>query len=144
MSLFNVFDVAGSALSAQSVRLNTVASNLANADSVSSTPEGVYKSKQPVFAAVLQASRGGNVTGGGQDASYGVRVTQIAEKQAEAVPHYAPEHPMADAKGYIYMPNISTVEEMANMISASRSYQNNVEVMNTSKQLLLRTLQLGD
>ena len=139
MSLFKVFDVAGSALSAQSVRMNTVASNLANAESASNSPDKVYKAKQPVFAAVLQASQGEFA---GQ-ASYGVQVTGITEKDAEPVARYAPNHPLADEKGYVFMPNISTVEEMANMISASRSYQNNVEVMNTSKQLLLRTLQLG-
>lgn len=139
MSLFKVFDVAGSAMSAQSVRLNTVASNLANANSVSSDPTQVYRARQPVFSAVLNETQNGQQMG----ASHSVRVDRIVESEAPPIPRYAPEHPMADDKGYIYMPNISTVEEMANMMSASRSFQNNVEVLNTSKQLLLRTLQLG-
>jgi len=140
MSLFKIFDVAGSGMSAQSVRLNTVASNLANANSVSGDPNTVYKAREPVFASVLSQAQGG---GTGSDAAVGVRVSGIVEKDAKPIPKYEPANPMADAKGYVYMPAISTPEEMANMISASRSYQNNVEVLNTSKTLLLRTLQLG-
>ncbi len=135
MSLFNVFDIAGSALSAQSVRLNTTASNLANAESAASTPEAAYKAKQPVFKAVLEAM-GGTPAGG-------VDVTRIAESSAPAVQQYQPDHPQANAEGYVFMPNVNAVQEMANMMSASRSYQNNVEVFNTSKQLLMRTLTLG-
>lgn len=135
MSLFKVFDVAGSALSAQSVRLNTIASNLANAEVVSSTEQGAYRAKQPVFAAVLdQASRA--ETGR-------VRVTGIRESEAPVRREYAPSHPLADEQGYIYHSNVNVVEEMANMISASRSYQNNVEVMSTAKQLFIATLRLG-
>jgi len=136
MSLFNVFDVSGSAMSAQSVRLNTVASNLANADSVASSPEEVYKARQPVFSAVLDSMNP-------NAAAAGVRVDGIVEHQADPIAKYDPGNPLANEKGYVYMPNISTVEEMANMISASRSYQNSVEVMTTSKQLLMRTLQMG-
>ncbi|MFN2348521.1 MAG: flagellar basal body rod protein FlgC [Thioalkalivibrio sp.] len=135
-NLFKIFDVSGSALSAQSVRLNSVASNMANAQVASQTPEGAYRSKHPVFASVLDAAgQGGSTTP--------VRVVGVLESQAEPRAEYAPNHPLADEQGYIYMPNVNVVEEMANMISASRSYQNNVEVMNTTKQLLLRTLQLG-
>ncbi len=136
MALFNVFDLAGSALSAQSVRLNTVASNLANAQVASSTPQGAYRAKEPVFATVLDdfSERPGSAQ---------VRVSEIVENDAPVQQRYAPHHPLADQQGYIYLPNVNVVEEMANMISASRSYQSNVEVMNTSKQLLLNTLRLG-
>lgn len=136
MSLFKVFDVAGSAMSAQSVRLNTTASNLANAETVSGSPEEAYRARHPVFAAVMNSL-------GGKDNATGVKVAGIVESQAPAQPQYAPDHPMADANGYIYTPAVNPVEEMANMISASRSYQNNVAVLDTSKQLLLRTLMLG-
>lgn len=136
MSFFKIFDVAGSALSAQSVRLNTTASNLANAEAVSSTEQGAYRAKQPVFAAVLEQA--------GQDsAGASVRVEGIRESEAPVRQEYAPNHPMANAEGYIYRSNVNVVEEMANMISASRSYQNSVEVMSTAKQLLIATLRLG-
>ncbi len=135
MSLFKIFDIAGSALSAQSVRLNATASNLANAESVSSNEATTYRARQPVFQAVLERAS--------DPASAGVRVAGIVESAAPLQRRYAPEHPQADAEGFIFLPNVNTVEEMANMISASRSYQNSVEVMNTSKELLLRTLTLG-
>lgn len=138
MSLFRIFDIAGSALSAQSTRLNTVASNIANAEVASSTPEGVYRSRQPVFASLLGAERGA-----GADALPGVRVLGVTESQAPPRVEHIPGHPLADENGYVYFPAVSTVEEMANMISASRGYQNNVEVASTVKQLMLRTLQLG-
>jgi len=136
MGLYNVFKIAGSALSAQSVRLNTVSSNLANANAVSTTPEEAYRARQPVFASVLSSVDGG-------PASVGVRVEAIVESQAEPRREYQPDNPLADADGYVYRSNVNPVEEMANMISASRSYQNSVEVMNTSKELLLKTLTLG-
>lgn len=135
-NLFKIFDVSGSALSAQSVRLNAVSSNMANAQMVSQTPEGTYRSKHPVFATLLQGL-------GADSISAPVRVAGVLESQAQPRAEYAPQHPLADEQGYVYRPNVNVVEEMANMISASRSYQNNVEVMNTTKQLLLRTLQLG-
>jgi len=135
-NLFKIFEVSGSALSAQSVRLNAVSSNMANAQMVSQTPEGAYRSKHPVFATVLQGF-------GADSTSTPVRVAGVMESQAQPRAEYAPQHPLADEQGYVYRPNVNVVEEMANMISASRSYQNNVEVMNTTKQLLLRTLQLG-
>lgn len=135
MSLFKVFDVAGSALSAQSVRLNTVASNLANAETVSSTAEGTYKARHPVFKTTFDALTDSN--------SVGVRVEQVLQSDAPARQQYQPAHPLADENGYVYLPNVNGIEEMTNMISASRSYQSNIEVMNTSKQLLIRTLSLG-
>ena len=136
MGLYNVFRIAGSAMSAESVRLNTVSSNLANANAVSTTPEGAYRAREPVFASVLSAVNGGA-------ASVGVQVKAIVESQAEPQREYQPDHPLADANGYVYRSNVNPVEEMANMISASRSYQNSVEVLNTSKELLLKTLTLG-
>lgn len=136
MSLLGNFDIAGSALSAQSIRLNTVASNLANAETVSSTPEATYRARHPQFETIFTDTLNGRE-------NMGVRVRNVMESQAKPVQQYQPEHPMADDKGYIYMPAINAIEEMANMISASRSYQSNIEVMNTSKQLLMRTLSLG-
>lgn len=137
MSMFKVFDVAGSAMSAQSVRLNTTASNLANANSVSSSSEETYRARQPVFAAALDEFNSG------EQSSVGVQVKGVVESQAPLRKQYDPNHPMADAEGYVHMPNVNVVEEMANMISASRSYQSNVEVVNTAKQLMLRTLNMG-
>ena len=138
MALYDVFNIAGSSMSAQSVRLNTVASNLANADVASGKEADVYRSRQPVFAAVMDA-----LDGGGNQVSVPVRVAGIVESNAAAKQEYQPHHPMANAEGYIYKSNVNSVEEMANMMAASRSYQNNVEVFNTSKQLLLKTLSLG-
>jgi len=136
MALSNIFDIAGSALSAQSLRLNVTASNLANADSASSSTSQTYRARQPVFAALFdQRTKDGSAVG--------VRVRGIVESQAPLRTQYAPDSPLADKDGYIHMPNVNVVEEMANMISASRSYQSNVEIMNTSKQLMLRTLALG-
>jgi flagellar basal-body rod protein FlgC len=133
MSLFNLFDIAGGALTAQSQRLNTVASNLANADSATGPDGKPYHAKQVVFGSVPLAGNAGT----------GVRVTGVIEDPSPLKKVYEPKHPLADDKGYIMMPNVSVVDEMVNMISASRSYQNNVEVMNTAKTLLLKTLQLG-
>ncbi|MCB1623456.1 MAG: flagellar basal body rod protein FlgC [Pseudomonadales bacterium] len=135
MSSFKVFEIAGSGMAAQSVRLNTTASNLANADSVSGDPEKVYKARHPIFEAVRQG-----INGSGDAA---VRVSGIYESQAPATARYEPGNPLANADGYVYAPSVNVVEEMVNMISASRTYQNNVEVMNTSKDLLLATLRLG-
>ncbi len=136
MPLSSIFDIAGSAMSAQSVRLNTVASNLANADSVAASPDKAYRARNPVFSAVMQ--------GMGRNAeSVGVRVQGVTESQAPINKEYQPGNPLADASGFVYTTNVNQIEEMANMISASRSYQNNVEVMNTSKQLMLSTLKLG-
>ncbi len=137
MPSFKIFDVAGSGMSAQSVRLNTVASNLANADSISGDPKTVYKARHPVFEAVKAAM---SQPGEGNAA---VRVRNIMESQAAPNARYEPGNPLANAEGYVYAPNVNVVEEMVDMISASRAYQNNVEVMNTSKELMLATLRLG-
>lgn len=141
MSLFKIFDVAGSGMAAQSLRLNTVASNLANADSVSGTPEGAYRAKEPLFAAVQKAI--GGAKGADADSAVGVQVKGVTESQADVQAHYEPGNPMADATGYVYGSNVNPIDELVNMITASRSYQNNVEAMNTTKQLMLKTLDLG-
>lgn len=135
MSLFNIFDVAGSSLHAQTVRLNTTASNLANVDSVSSSVDTTYRARHPVFATLLADA---------DDAVAGVEVLGVVESAAPLRREYQPAHELADAEGYVYMPNVNPIDEMADMISASRSYQSNVEVMNTAKQMLLRTLTLGE
>jgi flagellar basal-body rod protein FlgC len=139
MSSFKIFDIAGSGMAAQSVRLNTVASNLANAESVSGTAEGAYKAKHPVFEAV-RAEMAGRP---GLNAGVAVQVTQIVEDSRAPSMRYEPGNPLANADGYVFAPNVNVVEEMVDMISASRAYQNNVEVLNTSKELLLATLRLG-
>lgn len=133
MSLFNIFNVAGSAMSAQSQRLNVVASNIANADSTTSSTGQPYRAKQVVFSAVPLS---------GQEAS-GVKVQQVIEDISAPKLVYDPKHPLADEKGYVAMPNVNVVEEMVNMLSASRSYQTNVETMNAAKTLLLKTLTIG-
>ncbi len=142
MSLLNVFDVAGSGMSAQALRLNVIASNLANVDAVAGNAGQVYRARQPVFA--TQTPRFAAVLDDfTAQSSVGVRVAGIVESGAPPIRQYQPGHPFADEQGYVLHPNVNPVEEMANMISASRSYQTNVELMNTSKQLLLRTLSLG-
>jgi len=135
MSLTNVFHIAASALTAQSMRLNAVASNMANADSAhASTGEG-YKAKQVVFQAVAMNKSA--------PWAQGVRMKEVIEDPSPPRMVYDPKHPLADAKGYVTYPNVDAVEEMVNMISASRSYQTNAEVMNTTKSLLQRTLALA-
>ncbi|HSH30165.1 MAG TPA: flagellar basal body rod protein FlgC [Thiohalobacter sp.] len=138
MSLFKVFDIAGSGMSAQNTRLNTTASNLANAETVSATEQGAYRARQPVFAAMMKG-----LYGSGSE-SVGVQVRGVVESDAPVQMRYAPDNPMANEDGYVYQSNVNMVDEMVNMISASRSYQNNVEVINTSKQLLLATLRMGE
>lgn len=132
MSLFNIFNVAGSAMSAQSQRLNATASNLANADSVTSPTGEAYRAKAVVFEATPTAS-----------GATGVRVREVVEDPSPLKQVYDPKHPMADDKGYVSMPNVNVVDEMVNMLSASRSYQNNVETMNAAKTMLLKTLTIG-
>ncbi len=133
MSLFSIFNVAGSAMSAQSQRLNAVASNIANADSATSSTGQAYRAKQVVFSAMpvdnAQAT--------------GVRVQGVVEDKSPPKLMYDPKHPLADDKGYVAMPNVNVVDEMVNMISASRSYQTNVETMNAAKTMLLKTLTIG-
>lgn len=146
MSLGAVFDLAGMGMSAQSARLNTTASNLANAQAGSGNPDEVYRARHPVFETVrLDALRGAmgmgsSVMGG---SAVGVKVVSIMESSAALQRRYEPNHPKANEEGYVYYPNVSVVEEMADMMSASRSFQMNVEVMNAAKAMMQRTLTLG-
>lgn len=133
MSMLNVFEIAGSAMTAQSQRLNVVASNLANADSVTSSNGQVYRAKHIVFSEQPLGDASGS----------GVQVVGVIEDSSPGKQVYDPKHPLADAHGYVAMPNVSPVEEMVNMIGAARSYQNNIEVLNTAKALLLKTLTIG-
>ncbi|GAL06868.1 flagellar basal body rod protein FlgC [Photobacterium aphoticum] len=137
MSLFNIFNVSGSAMSAESVRLNTTSSNLANANSVTSSANETYKARHPVFAAALDSASYQ------REDSVPVQVLGIVESEKPLTAEYNPDHPMANAEGFIYKPNVNVMEEMANMISASRSYQSNVQVADASKQMLMSTLQMG-
>ena len=133
MSMFSIFGISVSAVSAQSQRLNVVASNLANADAVAGPDGQPYKARQVVFQTLAMDG----------ETNAGVRVDAVTENQTAGRKVHEPANPMADAQGYVTHSNVNAVEEMVNMISASRSYQNNVEVMNTAKSLLLKTLQIG-
>jgi flagellar basal-body rod protein FlgC len=136
MASLKIFDIAGSGMAAESVRLNTVASNIANANSVASSADKVCKPRQVVFEEVRRQTSE-------VEAASAVRVKDVVEADVEALMRYEPGNPMADANGYVYAPNISAVDQMVDMIAASRSYQNNIEVMNTSRELMLATLRLG-
>ena len=137
MSMMNIFSVSGSAASAQSQRLNVVASNLANADTVAGPDGQAYKARQVTFQTELMGANRNDPT------AAGVRVSTISEDQTVGRRVHDPKHPSADAEGFVTYSNVNPVEEMVNMISASRSYQNNIEVMTTAKSLLLKTLQMG-
>ncbi len=151
MSLTQIFNIAGSGMSAQSVRLNTTASNIANAETASSSTEETYKARKPVFAAIHQSYMQQDGMAGSTSSSLfperlesrGVEVKAIVESDAELQMRYQPGHPMANEEGYVMYPNVNVVEEMADMLSASRSFQTNVEVMNTTKTMLQRVLTLG-
>lgn len=136
MALFNVFNIAGSAMTAQSMRLNVVASNMANADSVTSANGQPYRAKQVVFQAKP-------LYPGMPAGANGVVVQKVIDDPSPMRMMYDPKSPYADAQGYVTMPNVNVVEEMTNMISASRSYQANVEMMNTTKTMIQRTLAIG-
>ncbi|WP_299791393.1 flagellar basal body rod protein FlgC [uncultured Shewanella sp.] len=137
MSLFNIFNVSGSGMSAQSVRLNTTASNIANADSVSSSVDETYRARHPIFEAEMAKANHQ------QQSSQSVAVKGIVESDAPLQKEYSPDHPMADGDGFIYKPNVNVMEEMADMISASRSYQMNVQVAEAAKSMLQQTLRIG-
>jgi len=143
MALGNVFDIAGSGMNAQSLRLNTTASNIANAQTASSSVDQVYRGRHPVFAAVYNKAMDFNANQASSDSEAGVQVLGVVESDAPLQPRYEPHHPMANDEGYVYYPNVNVVEEMTNMISASRSFQVNVEVMNSAKQMVQRVLTLG-
>ena len=146
MSLASVFNIAGTGMSAQSTRLNTISSNIANAETVSSSLGETYRARHPVFATMFQQSMEGDrgsLFAEQDEAGQGVQVLGIVEDQSSLTPRYEPNHPAADANGYVFYPNVNVVEEMADMISASRAFQTNVEMMNTAKQMMQRVLTLG-
>ena len=146
MSLSSVFNIAGTGMSAQSTRLNTISSNIANAETVSSSINQTYRARHPVFATMFESSMQGDrgsLFADQDEAGRGVQVLGIVEDQSSLMPRYEPNHPAADAGGYVYYPNVNVVEEMADMISASRAFQTNVEMMNTAKQMMQRVLTLG-
>jgi flagellar basal-body rod protein FlgC len=140
MSLFNVFNVAGSALNAETVRLNTTASNLANAESVNGDPTKVYRARHPVFQAMMDSA---DSSFDDEDAARGVRVLGIVESKAPPLRTYEPSHPLADKDGYVYTSNVNSIEEMTNMISANRSFATNIEAINTARDLLLKVISMG-
>jgi flagellar basal-body rod protein FlgC len=140
MSLFNVFNTAGSALNAQTIRLNTTASNLANAESVDGDPTKVYRARHPVFQSMMDTS---GASFDGQDAGVGVRVLGVVESKTPPLMRYQPDNPTANKDGYVYSSNVNSIEEMTNMISANRSFATNVECINTARDLLLKTISMG-
>jgi len=141
MGMFNNFGISGSAMNAQSIRLNLVASNLANANSISSSVEETYRARHPVFQTVYQNHVNG-FAGEGQD-SAAVAVRGVVESDAPLHAEYRPSHPLANEEGYVFMPNVNPIEEMTDMISASQSYKDNVQVLDTTKSLLMRTINMG-
>lgn len=138
MSIYSVFDISASALKAQSLRLTTTASNMSNANVVSGTKEGTYKPKYPVFSAMLSELKDNAFS---QPA--GVKVEGVVESRQPAIQRYQPSHPLANKEGFVFMPNVNMVEEMTNMMSASKAYKMNVEILSTAKDLMAQTLQLG-
>lgn len=145
MSLASVFNIAGSGMSAQNTRLNTTASNIANAETVSSSIDQTYRARHPVFATVFQGQQagGGSLFDNQDAAGQGVQVSGVVEDASNLEARYEPNHPAADKNGYVYYPNVNVVEEMADMISASRSFQVNAEMMNTAKAMMQKVLTLG-
>jgi flagellar basal-body rod protein FlgC len=140
MSLFTVFNTAGSALNAETIRLNTTASNLANAESVNGDPSKIYRARHPVFQTMMDTS-GGSFDG--QDAGVGVRVLGVVESTTPPMMRYQPDNPVANQDGYVYTSNVNSIEEMTNMISANRTFATNVEAINTARDLLLKTISMG-
>ncbi len=136
MSLFKNFDVAGSAMSAQSLRLNLTASNMANANTIAGSADDAYRARHPVFQSVFDEATNGTAVS--------VHMVDVVEDQREALAQYQPGHPLADEQGFVYSPNVNVVEEMVNMMSASRNFQSNVEILNTTRQMLQRTLTMGE
>jgi flagellar basal-body rod protein FlgC len=137
MKPINIFDVAGRAMAAQQVRLNTVASNLANANTVASTPEEAYRAMRPVFETVYA---GTTATGRGVAT---VDTVAIARSDATPEKRFQPHHPLADKDGYVFAASVDTNEELVDMLEASRQYQNNIEVLSTAKSLMLKTISIG-
>ncbi len=146
MSLASVFNIAGTGMSAQTTRLNTVASNIANAETVSSSIDKTYRARHPVFATMFQNAQGGDsgsLFADSDSSGAGVQVSGVVEDQSNLEARYEPSSPAANKDGYVYYPNVNVVEEMADMISASRSFQTNADIMNTAKTMMQKVLTLG-
>jgi flagellar basal-body rod protein FlgC len=139
MSLFNVFNISGTALNAETIRLNTTASNLANAESVNGDVTKIYRARHPVFQSMMDTS----APFGDEDASVGVLVLGVVESKAAPLMRYQPENPLANKDGYVFTSNVNSIEEMTNMISANRSFATNIEAINTARDLLLKTISMG-
>lgn len=139
MSLFNVFNVSGSAMNAETIRLNTTTSNLANAESVNGDATKVYRARHPVFQAMMDSETGLD----DQDASIGVKILGVIESNTPPLRTYQPDNPLADKDGYVFTSNVNSIEEMANMISANRSFATNVQAVNTARDLLLKVISMG-
>lgn len=139
MSLNTVFDIAGSALSAETVRFRASVENMSNSNVTAGTPEEVYQPKYPIFQTIQESQNQWM----GDQIKAGVQIKGMYESDIEPSKRYEPNNPISDEKGFVYTTNVNSVEEMANVISASRSYQMNIELLNTAKQLMQRTLQLG-
>lgn len=140
MSLFNIFNVSGSALNAQTIRLNTTASNLANAESVNGDSSKIYRARHPVFQTMMDSNAQSFED---EEAGAGVKVLGVVESQTPPTMRYAPENPLANKEGYVFTSNVNSIEEMTNMISANRSFSTSVEAINTARDLLLKTIQMG-
>ena len=140
MSLFNVFNTAGSALNAETIRLNTTASNLANAESVNGAPSKIYRARHPVFQTMMDNSA---ASFDQEDAGFGVRIMGVVESTAPPLMRYQPENPAANKDGYVFSSNVNSIEEMTNMISANRTFATNVDAINTARDLLLKTISMG-
>ncbi len=138
--MFNNFEISGSAMNAQSIRLNLIASNLANANSISSSVEDTYRARHALFQTAYQNSLDGL---GNNPEAAGVRVKGIVESEAPLQMQYRPNHPMANQEGYVYLPNVNTIEEMTDMIEAAQSYKDSVQILDTTKNLLLQTIRMG-
>jgi len=140
MSLFSVFNISGSALNAESIRLNTTASNLANAESVNGDSTKIYRARHPVFQTMMDTS---DPLSQEQNSAAGVRVLGVMESTAPPLQRYAPENPLANKDGYVFTSNVNSIEEMTNMISANRSFATNIDAINTARDLLLKTISMG-
>lgn len=139
MPNFNLFDIASMAMSAQTIRLNTIASNMANVDSVSNSAETAYRSIHPVFESQNLIDKNGDVI----DNSQSVTVNEISKSNRENQMRYDPSNPKANKDGFVFLSNVNVIEEMTDMIAASRSFQANAQIFSTTKELLQNTINLG-
>lgn len=144
MSLASIFDIAGSGMSAQMIRLNVAASNITNAETMASSPQETFKARSAVFQTVMDENMDFDNVAGGDAPGQGVKVSEIVESDKDVRKEYRPNHPLADENGFVYLPNVNTMEEMTNIITASRDYQRNIQVMTTARNMIQKTLQMGN